>query len=544
MGIFIHLEVSKSVTEEEWSRIYEESLELVKFFPLAERGTISYVGQQVVCAVRTEEREMRYRSGTKRGWCAEMDYDTLNWAEEYCLLKDFVDSWDIDSDAGDAMMGVVPNCTDYDWKQEKFNRTYSLWGAKTQGEPYHMYLLSIACMIEDRLGEKAFTYGDITQGQCRKAVEMANQYLKEPIRIPARCDMERLYRRIQQLPIEENDKMKVFEHFYLGEKDKSFYDFMQNHFRTDVIWAYWEKRFADSRIGTRGFVKDLKAYLSSGAGLEELCGIVCMEDKEGNPQYEKFINAVMDAKLHIKEKNTEDYLDIQQGEEQPYSIWTLMADFAYGSAHNRKVERYIPIGEIRQALMSGIGDQCDTNRYIDQYLEKEAAVPEINVYKENITEEELEKMADADAAEVFTQLMNRKMEEMQNQREEYDNSEYDDLPCYEKGSTIAPALKEAVGKSFQFYHKMTEEKRFTELMEKSHEERCIFLIEQNQQLLFRDKDWMNIFSNMEQHPESYERYYPMVRVKADDRGLNRLIMALVLNDALYESAEEWSREYE
>ena len=312
MGIFIHLEVSKSVTEEEWSRVYEESLELVKTFPLAERGTISYAGQQVTCAVRTEEREVRYRNGTKRGWCTEMDYDTLNWAEEYCLLKDFVDSGDIDSDAGDAMMGVVPNCTNYDWKQEKFNRTYSLWGAKTQGEPYHMYLLSIACMIEDRLREKAFTYGDITQGQCRKAVEMANQYLKKPIRIPSRCDMERLYRRIQQLPIEENDKMKVFEHFYLGEKDKAFYNFMQNHFHTHVIRAYWENKFADSRIGTRGFVKDLKEYLLSGAGLEELCGIVSMEDKEENPQYEKFIYAIMDSKLYIKQKNTEDYLDIQQ----------------------------------------------------------------------------------------------------------------------------------------------------------------------------------------------------------------------------------------
>ena len=99
-----------------------------------------------------------------------------------------------------------------------------------------------------------------------------------------------------------------------------------------------------------------------------------MEDKEGNPQYEKFIYAIMDSKLYIKQKNTEDYLDIQQQEEQPYSIWTLMADFAYGSVHNRKVDRYVPIGEIRQALRSGIGDKCDTDQYIDQYLEKEAAV--------------------------------------------------------------------------------------------------------------------------------------------------------------------------
>ncbi|MDE7476840.1 MAG: hypothetical protein K2M91_02645 [Lachnospiraceae bacterium] len=52
------------------------------------------------------------------------------------LWKDLVDNGDIDNNAGDAMMGVVPNCTDYDWKQEKFNCTYSLWGAKTQGEPY------------------------------------------------------------------------------------------------------------------------------------------------------------------------------------------------------------------------------------------------------------------------------------------------------------------------------------------------------------------------------------------------------------------------
>ena len=50
-----------------------------------------------------------------------------------------------------------------------------------------------------------------------------------------------------------------------------------------------------------------------------------------------------------------------------------MADFAYGSAHNRKVDRYVPIEEIRQALRNVIGDKCDTDQYIYQYLEKESA---------------------------------------------------------------------------------------------------------------------------------------------------------------------------
>lgn len=542
MGIVIHLEVSKSTTEEEWNKVYQESLVLVNAFPLAERGTITYLGKQVVCAVRTRERKRPNCGSMEYGWCAEMDYDTLSQAEDYYLPKNLVDRENIDGETQDAMMGALPAYMDYDWEEERFGHTYSLWGEKTQGEPYHMYLLSIACLIEDRLGEKAFVYGDITQGQCRKAVEMANQYLKEPIQVPARCDMDRLYRRIQRLSIEEIEKIDAFEHFYLGEKDKRVYQYIRSHFHEDMIQAYWEKRFSHTFIGTRGFVKDLREYLSSGAGLEELCRIVQMKDKEGNLRCEEFINAVMDSKLHIKEKNTDDCLDIQQEAEQPYSIWTLFADFAFGSAHNRKVDRYMSIEEVRAALRSGMGNQCDVDQYIDQYLDREAAAPEIDVSKENITEEELAEMADTDAAEVFHQLINKKKDEIQNMREQYENSNYEDLIEYKKGSTITPALKEAVGRSFLFYQSLTEERQYKKLMEESHEERCLFLMEQNRQILLRDKDWFNIFAEIEQHPESYKRYYPMVRVKADDRGLSRLIMALVLNEELYESAEEWSRE--
>lgn len=544
MGIVIHLEVSKSTTEEEWSRVYQESLVLVDAFPLAERGTITYLGKQVVCAVRTRERQQPYRGGAEYGWCAEMDYDTLNQAEDYYLPRNLVDSKNIDKEAYDAMMGALPACLDYDWNEERFDHTYSLWGAKTQGEPYHMYLLSIACLIEDRLGEKAFVYGDITRGQCRKAVEMANQYLQEPIQVPAHCDMDRLYWRIQRLPLEEIEKAEAFEHFYLGEKDQVFYQYIRRHFDAATIQAYWEKRFADSFIGTRGFARNLREYLTSGAGLEGLCSIVCMEDQKGNLQYEKFVNAVMDSKLHIKEKNTIDCLDIPQEAEQPYNIWAQFADFVYGAAHNPKVDRYIPIEEIRTALRNGIGSQCDVDHYIDHYLEREAAAPEIDVSRENVTEKELEEMADADAAEVFNQLMRRKIDTLQHVHGQYDISDHEALLSYHKGSTIAPALKEAVGKSFLFYHGMIQEKYYIELMEKSHEEKCIFLMEQNRYLLLRDKDWTKIFADMEQHPQTYERYYPMVRVKIDCANLNHLVMALVINEELYKAAEEWSREYE
>ena len=36
MGIFINLQVSKSVTKEEWASVYSESIEMIKKLPLAE----------------------------------------------------------------------------------------------------------------------------------------------------------------------------------------------------------------------------------------------------------------------------------------------------------------------------------------------------------------------------------------------------------------------------------------------------------------------------------------------------------------------------
>ncbi len=182
--------------------------------------------------------------------------------------------------------------------------------------------------------------------------------------------------------------------------------------------------------------------------------------------------------------------------------------------------------------------------FVDQYLEKEEEAPEIDVFKDHITKEELTAMADADASEVFNQIIDKKLDGIQSLREQYDNSDCEDLIYYKKGGSITPTLKEAVGKSFLFYHKVIKEKQYKKLMTRSHEDRCIFLIEQNRQLLLRDRDWIKIFSNIEQHLKSYARYYPMVRVKADNRDLNHLIMALVLNDELYQSAEKWSKEYE
>ena len=544
MGIYIHQSISKSITQEEWEKVYEETLLLMEAFPFAERGNMVYAGKKVPCVVHTREREaVSFQGDRILGWHTSMDYDTLGCAETYYIPRDLTGGRKADPEAWDAMMEAVPAYMDYDWGEEMLGHTYSLWDAKTQGEPYHMYLLAVACLIEDRLGEKAFIYGDITKGQCQKAVDMANQHLPNPIRVPARCEMGRLFRRVQALPLEADEKVGVFEKFYLGEQDEAFADFERVHFQAGHIKKHWEKRFGRCRMGTRGFLQDLKQYLSLGFGLEELCGIVSFEDPEGNPQYEVFLKAIMNSKLHLKDKNTTDYLDIQQDSAQPYSIWSVFAEFAFGAAHNPKVSRYIPIESIREALKKGIGSQYDVDAYIDQYLEKEAAAPKIDISQPNLPEKDLDEMLQADAAEVFTQVMEKQMQEMQEEHKQYAVSEYRDLIGYRKGSSVAPGMREALGKSFLFYHGTLQEGHYASLMEQAPVERCLFLAEQNERLLLRDRDWIRIFSEIEGNPDAFGRYYPMVRVRADSDGLYQIVLAFVLNDDLYQYAEELGKLY-
>lgn len=533
MGIFIYQELSKSITREEWERVYEETLVLVNALPFAERRTIAYRGRDLVCAARTRERETEWG----RGWRTSMDYLTLNEAEAYWVPRDLVGDRKADPEAGDAMMGALPAWLGYDWEDERVNHTYSLWDDKTQGEPYHMYLLAVACLMEDRLGEKAFIHGDITLGQCRKAVELANRYLKEPIRVPARCEMDRLYSRVKKLPLKETEKLAVLECFYLGGKDEEFYGFEQKHFEPDVILECWKQRFADSPVGTGGFGRNLKACLALGLGLEELCRIVVLKEEGGEPLHDQFIRAVMDTKLYLEEKHTRDCLDIDQEGEQPYSIWTLLAGFVFGSARNPRVDRYMPLDEIRAALKRGIGAEWDVDASIDRYLEEEAAAPEVNLSRENLSDEDLAAMARADGAEVLTQFLDQTKDALRSQYERYDIVDYEDLVYFEKGKTIVPALEEAMKRSFSFYHSAVEEEVYRELMEAEPEDRCMYLIDANWNLLLRDGDWSRIFSDIEAHPQSFARYYPAVRVVADSRELRQMVTAFVLNDELYAYVE-------
>ncbi|MDO4537958.1 MAG: hypothetical protein Q4B54_07335 [Coriobacteriales bacterium] len=535
MGVYIRLKVSKSVTSEEWQEVYQETLKLIKAFPLAERREVPVRGVSTICLVRTEEREESYgwkQEKVETGWFADSDYETLRKAETFFLPRDLVETNEYEADAPDAVFAMVPAYLNgYEWNDDRFSHNYSPWDAKTQGEPYHMYLLAIACLIESRLGRKAYVYGDITKGQCDRAVRMANEYLDRKIDTPDQCDMNRLFLRIDGLSLSETEKLGLFVGLYLGRKDTDFGLYVRSHFSEEASDKYWAERFSEYQVPTIGFDNALEQYLLWGYDFEKLCSFVSYTDNDGATHYADFVKRIMKAELHRQNKDCTDSLKIDSDEEEPYGIGTLFAQFFLAGARNKRIDRYIPIDEIRASLSRALGNLCPVDEIIDEYLQMERA-QELPFDDSEVSDEKSEE-AEPDVSSLLTRAVKLHKEYYNVMGDAYDVYTADALPYYASGDTVSPQLLDATCKSLAFYQGILSEKRYSELMAKAPLERCRYLVQQNRRIWLRDKDWEKIFDDIMNCPESFERYYPMVRVKANNEDLRSMVRAFVVNDELY-----------
>lgn len=541
MGVFINLAIATSVTREEWAGAYQEALHLAESFRLAEFRRIPVRGIPTACLVPTEEHDYTFghQEEVSRGWSADGDYESLRTAETFFLFSDLVTDDRYQADAPDAMFSetrTYHHPSGCDQRNRRRRDLYGLWDSKTQGQPYHMYLLSIACLIVSRLGSKAHAWGDITKGQCERAVRMANEHLDHEIHTPDQCDLTRLLARVDRFPLSEAEKIKYLLDLYIGRRDADFGAHVRGHFSEQAWDEYWMERFPHHRIPTVDLEMAIGDCLSWGFDLEKLCSYAYGTDVESTDWYEELVEEIMDTKLYLPEKDCTDVLATDPDQETPYGVGTLFAQFAFAGARNKKVDRHIPLDEIRAALTRAIGDRCPVNEIIDEYLRKEAAQAQAQAIQgraDQASGEEEQALAEQDPSSALSTAMEKRRAKIREMYDTYDICWPEDLPYYEAGDAVRPSLMDQVKGYFAFYHSTLSEKRYSELMTKGPVERCRWLAEQNRNWSLRDTDWEKIYDDIMENPESFERYYPMVRVVANSDDLRSTLRAFTINDALY-----------
>jgi hypothetical protein len=166
-------------------------------------------------------------------------------------------------------------------------------------------------------------------------------------------------------------------------------------------------------------------------------------------------------------------------------------------------------------------------------LKKEAEQIEINLKEKDVTEEQVVEAAKQDAAETFGQLMDRKRTAIAESYAKYDINDLENLMDYEKGDTIRPGLADSLGKSRKVLDETLDEPDFIELSKKSAEEKFRWIISRNEYILIKKTDWEQIYKNLEEKPDSFARYYSLMRVDCGRNNLPLMVRALMVNDELY-----------
>jgi len=241
---------------------------------------------------------------------------------------------------------------------------------------------------------------------------------------------------------------------------------------------------------------------------------------DGKDIAKKIIKNILDSELHIKDKDCKDILTIDKDAEGTYSIYTLLAGVVFSGAHNWRVDRYIPIEELRKEIAIAFGNVADTDSIIDNYLEvqrKKAAVISPEKNPDKLLKSSMDAMIDKKQAEA----------------EKYDISDYAQLRFFENGDTISPNVLENTLSMFKFYLSTTDEEKLQQLKNEGAESCIDFLCQNNRSITLLGDEWDKIFDKIKSDVEIFNRYYPAVRIKVTDNRIEPILRAVILNDELW-----------
>lgn len=510
MGIFINMKIADTVTQKEWEPVYEKSLLMAQKFGFFDFGRKNIHGEDILCIFPTVEGEFN----GEFGWRTIGSFPEYKRAEDQFMPK-YLSNDRLANHACDMLRTEFPDYVEQNVEKHGYR---FIWGNKTQGEPYHMGLLAIACMVEQELGMQAMVGGDITYGQCVKAAKMASDTIGEEIQPPISCRLNDLHERISKFnELNETEKLTLLMNVYLGEENDEYGKFLRQHYSYETITAYWSERFSSTKINTYGFDSLMKRYFLLSPDFKRFCELADF-DKKDTEQCTQFIRTIMQSKIHLQEKDCYDLLDYKHYE-IPYGIGNLMASFFLRGAANPAINRYIPLDEIRTILNGCFGTVVNVNEIIDSRLYE----------MEHPTEESGHDM-----------LMNYAGKYAREQ-EEYDIGKYDELPDFKPGIRLSPGLQKAVGKAYALFREYGSSAECERHLIHKPEEMFHVLAENYDGCFLTEEHWEHIWDELHKDPQTFRRYYPMTRV-THDGDLEYLLRALLMDNDFWNYCGECFKE--
>ncbi len=529
MGVFLNFILApQRIAPARWEETYQEALQIVNGCDLMDRVITQRSGTRFVFARKTAERDLSGRLGFQV--CGSMTSGSD--MEGFRLFRDLERCSDADQDNGADILFAGRYLEDPDIPNPSYIR--ELWGNKTQGKPGHIPLLAIACLFADRFPEAVKIGGDITAGQCRAAVRLANRYLDRPIQPPIVCRAEALAARLRDTGIPEGKQVKAFFDLYLGTLTPEVKASLTKVFSSDALYRHFRDRLARCGPDDRVFKTALRDHLLLGLDLSDLFRMLTSDEAGNRLSLERVLGKLFSCKVHVplEEKNCVDPLRgldtaVDGDEEDPHEIGAMMGRtffaMAFGCNHNLPV--YVPLDAIREACRPL---DADADAMIDRLL------------AEPVLDERQEKAYGNGKDSLLNQLRSMAKQDMAKrlERQAHDVCEPKDLYLYQPGHTIEPSLAGALLELMRRVQGFDLEEDYQRFLALDRAGREAALISQCVYLLIHEAVWEHIFAHI--MDDSYiRRYFSLLNVDCSKCSIHDLMEPLMSSPALID--ELWER---
>ncbi|GAB3804296.1 hypothetical protein [Virgibacillus kimchii] len=530
MGIYIYMDIlPNKIDKEEWERVYEESLQLVLAYPfMDDEVDLETYGEMWRYALRTDETEMEFDYNDHQpGWHLYGDYETMLGAESFSLFRN-IESYRKKTrtpEGSDDILAKEINWTVFYGQEERQIPVgnVTIFDAKTQGFPFHNYILAIACLLESRFPKQVLVTGDISIGQMRKAMEWANTILEKPIHLTERADNDILLRRIRRLVDREFDALKSFMHLTMHATDEQLGKTIREQFTPEVIKAYFIDRLKQSGIQTLGFQVDLSEFLHLGFNLEQACEI-CVLDEDGcQVDAREFAKTVFSLEWHFEGEPEHDETPLRFNEPESEEPETVDSQFEKvlmqmaGFQESMKVN--MTYEDVAAILQHKLGDLVEMAPLLE---EKRSELAQNEESEEEINDLLLKLMADRIGK-------GKSLEPAAN----YTISDLDYLVLWKEGDSLHPNIEKRLKQLKDFRKEMMErnKERFDDFHACSDYDKMRWLIQSNRYFVIRKEAWDYYRENIND-TDLINAVLSILFVKAEEKYTNQLCKAVLNNVAL------------
>lgn len=522
MGIFLRMEIAPDrIGESAWEKTYEEALRIVDCADFMDTVTLTQNGIDYTAARKSAER--RLYSG-ELGFRVIGTMDSGANMEDFCLTRAKPAPLRCSDDTDNAVDILFARFWD-DNQIPTPNRIVCLWDSKTQGAPGHIPLLAVACLFADRFPDAVRVGGDITAGQCRAAVRLANECLNHPIDVPVVCRPEALAERLHAADQPVNKQIEMFLDLYLGTLTPDIGQALRGQFGSKALYEYFRNLAAKEHGSLDHFKREFRDYLLLGLDMEDLLKMLVVDPEGPVVPLKEVLHSLFEYGVHIPFDEKVDFDPLGSLDaavcgdlETPQTIGSLFGRLAFyfAGGSNRNIPVYVPLEEIRSACRTVFPD-TDTDELIDDLLAHRV-----------VSERQQEVYGNSENSVI--NRMVEKAEEKQQETMKYDLNDPRDLRRWRPGLTMAPDLEQTLRSSIGQIRTFGKEE-FAAFLAWDRVQRENWFLRKSRDVLLSETAWKYVFSHV-MDDKYIRRFFQLYMVDVSGQHAYAIVTGLIENPEL------------